>query len=116
MSKIIINVSTTYQAETATKALLTGGFVVKTAQISYNLQKGIPLSEEIDNYPLILEGRLAGVSTSVYVNSVTVGYGGTGPHTLVDILKAAGFEFNENDILTPKLANSDGLIQFELIK
>lgn len=116
MSKIIVSVSTTYQAEAATKALLEGGFVTKIAQIHYNLNKGLPLPEDIHSYPLILEGRLAGVETNIYVNSVSAGYGGTGPHTLVDILKAAGFEFNENDILTPKLANSDGLIQFELIK
>ena len=116
MSKIIISVSTTYQAEAATKALFAGGFVVKTAHINYNLHKGIPLPEEIDNYPLILEGRLAGLSTSVHVNSVTAGYGGTGPNALVDILQAAEFEFEENDILTPRLADSDGLIQFELTK
>ena len=116
MSKIIINTSTSYQAEAATKALLSGGFIAKKAYINYNLKKGVPLPEEVHNYPLILEGRLTGFPINIYVNSVTAGYGGTGPNALVDILNAAGFEFDENDILTPQLAGSNGLIRFELTK
>ena len=47
MSKIIINTSTSYQAEAATKALLSGGFIAKKAYINYNLKKGVPLPEEV---------------------------------------------------------------------
>lgn len=107
MSKIIIEASSSYVAEKATIALLKGGFVAKNAIISYNLNHGLPDIKRHNDYPLILEGQLAGFSTNVHVYSVTAGYGGTGPNTLVKILKFAGFEFDENDILTNRLAISD---------
>lgn len=106
MSKIIIEASTSYVAEDAVMALLKGGFVANTARISYNLSKGLPPVEDTDNYPLILEGKFGFSPVSIYVTSVTAGYGGTGPHTMVDILKAAGFKFDESDILTARFANA----------
>lgn len=105
MSQIIIEANSSYVAENATIALLKGGFVAKNAIISYNLNHGMPDIKRHNDYPLILEGMLAGYSTRVYVYSVTAGYGGTGPNTLVKILKFAGFEFDEADILTDRLAH-----------
>lgn len=116
MSKIIIAGTTTYVAEAATVSLLNGGFVADTAKISYNFLKGLPLIEDTEHYPLILEGRLANSKTSIHVYAVTAGYGGTGPNTLIEILKAAGFDFEENHILTKCLADSTGLIEFTLKK
>lgn len=116
MSKIILAGTTTYVAEAATVSLLKGGFAADTAKISYNQFKGLPLIEDFEHYPLILEGRLANLKTSVYVYSVTAGYGGTGPHTLIEILKAAEFDFEESHILTNCLADSTGLIEFTLKK
>lgn len=105
MSQIIIEANSSYVAENATIALLKGGFVAKNAIISYNLNHGMPDIKRHNDYPLILEGMLAGYSTRVYVYSVTAGYGGTGPNTLVKILRFAGFEFDEADILTDRLAH-----------
>lgn len=115
MSKIIIEASSSYVAENATIALLKGGFVAKNAIISYNLNHGLPDIRRHDGYPLILEGQLAGYTTNVHVYSVTAGYGGTGPNTLVNILKFAGFEFDEADILTNRLAKN-GYINLTLKK
>ena len=106
MSRIIVEASSSYVAEDAVMALLKGRFVAKTARISYNLNKGLPPIENPDKYPLILDGMLGLSPVSVYVTSVTAGYGGTGPHAMVDILKAAGFKFDEDDILTARYANS----------
>ena len=103
MSKIIISASASYLAENATVTLLKGGFSAKTARISYAVANGLPSVKDIENYPLILEGTLGGYSTNIYIYSVTAGYGGTGPLAMVAILKAAGFDFNESDILTEKM-------------
>ena len=103
MSKIIIQANTSYLAEDAVVSLLKGGFSAKTARISYDVSKGLPPVEQVENYPLVLEGFLGHSSVNIHVYSVTAGYGGTGPHTMVDILKAAGFAFDESDILTDKM-------------
>ena len=111
MSRIIIEASTSYLAEDGVMSLLKGGFVAQTARISYSLNHGLPPFEDTDNYPLILNGMFGHYSVSIYVTSVTAGYGGTGPHTMVNILKAAGFNFEESDILTNKKANSSKKIE-----
>ena len=110
MSKIIIEAHASWIATDATLALLKGGFVANTARISYNINHGLPFSEDIDKYPLILEGTLARMPITIHVFSVTAGYGGTGPQAMVEILKAAGFQFDEDDILTNRCANSSSQI------
>ena len=106
MSKIIIDANTSYEAEFSTKALLKGGFVAQVARISYNIGHGLPDFGDEENYPLILEGNFNRYLTKIHVNSVPAGYGGSGPHAMVAILKEAGFQFDEDDILTDRCANS----------
>ena len=113
MSRIIVEAESSYIAEDTVMDLLKGGFNAQTARISYNLRKGLPCSEDTDKYPLIMEGTLGHSYVSIHVTSVTAGYGGTGPHTMVNILKVAGFKFEESDILTDKYADPTG--QIELI-
>lgn len=110
MSRIIVEAVSSDIAEATVIDMLHGGFEAKTARISYNLKKGLPLPEDTDSYPLILEGQLGGSSVSVHVTAVTAGYGGTGPHAMVEVLKEAGFKFEESDILTDRLADSTGQI------
>lgn len=107
MSKIIIEATTSYLAEDSVNALLKGGFIAQNAQVSYNLSRGLPNLEEINLYPLVLEGHLNRLPVKVYVFSVTAGYGGTGPHAMVDILNSAGFQFDSDDILTDRCADSN---------
>lgn len=106
MSKIIIAADTSYVAEDSVMALLKAGFTAKKARISYSLTKGLPPIQEIENYPLILEETLCRAPVSIHVTSVTAGYGGTGPNTMVRILKEAGFKFEESYILTDRMADS----------
>lgn len=116
MSKIIIEAHSSYVAEDATIALLRGGFIAKKARITYNLKGGLPSLEEYNKYPLILEGSMNNLSADIYVYSVTAGYGGTGPNSLVRILKAAKFKFDPKDILTDRLADNVGQIELDLSK
>lgn len=110
MSKIIIKTGSSYVAQNATIALLKGGFVPHIAHISYNVEVGMCDPALVDFYPLIMEGILDNSRVSIHVYSVTAGYNGTGPNTMVAILKAAGFNFEELDILTKRCANSAGQI------
>ena len=110
MSRIIVEATSSDVAKKTVLNILNCGFVANTARISYSLSKGLPQTEDTDDYPLILEGELGKSYVDLHVYSVTAGYGGTGPHAMVDILNAAGFEFNESDILTPNCANSNNQI------
>lgn len=116
MSKIIIYASTSDVAELSAISLLEEYFIAKTARISYNFNEGLPHPQEIDKYPLILEGKVGNWSASVHVYSVSAGYGGTGPNAMVNILKKAGFTFNESDILTKKCADLTGQITLTYIR
>lgn len=116
MSRIIIEASSSWVAEDSIMDLLKGGFSAKTARISYNLSKGLPPEKDTDKYPLILEGTLGRSPVTIHVTSVTAGYGGTGPNTMVRILRAAGFRFEESDILTNKMADSSDNIELTYIR
>lgn len=106
MDQIIISSTTSDAAENAVIALIRNGFVASRAIINYNLLIGLPPINQFDQYPLILEGVFHGYPTKIHVYSVTAGYGGTGPHAMLNILKSAGFRFNEGDILTPRYADA----------
>ena len=110
MSKIIIYASTSDVAELSAISLLEEYFIAKTARISYNFNEGLPHPQDVEKYPLILEGKVGNYSASVHVYAVTAGYGGTGPHAMVNILEKAGFTFDESEILTKKCADSTGQI------
>ena len=111
MADIIeVKASTTYQTEKIVYALLDGGFKAQRAEIRYNKLKGLYGLEELEEYPLTITGMLDRMPTVLKVYCVTAGYGGTGPNTMVDILKHAGFYFDQNDILTERYCNPDGSI------
>lgn len=111
MSRIIVDDSSSDAVVFAVTDMLNGGFIAKTARISYNVNKGLPSPEDTDKFPLILEGTLGSSSVSVHVYSVSAGYGGEGPHAMLDILNAAGFKFKDSDILTTARADSTGQIE-----
>lgn len=113
MSRIVVEASTSDAAVTTILGMLRCGFEANTARISYNLKKGLPAPEDTDMYPLILEGTLKGSSLTIPVYSVSAGYGGTGPHAMVEILNAAGFKFEDSDILTQ--ARADFNDQIDLV-
>ncbi len=46
----------------------------------------------------------------VRIYSLAIGYGGTGPHDLISILKWLGVRYSEEDILTKRLMGDDGRI------
>lgn len=105
MSRMVIDSPTSDSAKEVVIDILKGGFEAHSARIHYSISRGLPRIEDTDKYPLILSGTIKNSDMSIHVYSVTAGYGGTGPHAMVDILKFAGFKFDENDILTNRRAN-----------
>lgn len=100
MDTLALKTETSQQALLCTLALINGGFKATKAKIKYNVSKGLPPMCMEDSYPLILEGYIHKIPTTIKVYGVTAGYNGEGPRALVNILKAAGFVLNYGPILT----------------
>lgn len=64
---------------------------MRHAHIYYDTKKGISLDPGLEKYPLRIEGD----ETILYVNGVTAGYGGEGPHGTETILKMLDFDLTE---------------------
>lgn len=79
-------------------------FTPESFIIKYDLGKGLPNPDDIkeEDYPLIINGKYDGFPFELRVFCVTAGYGGTGPHDMLKIIRTADFPVDEDVILTPK--------------
>ena len=97
--------ATSYMArDIAISVLRSGHFNPEGYTIKYNLGKGLPNPDDIkeEDYPLIISGRYDGFPFELRVFCLTAGYGGTGPHDMLKVLRTGGFPVDEDAILTPK--------------
>ena len=97
--------ATSYMArDIAINVLRSGHFTPNGYTIKYNLGEGLPNPDNMkeDDYPLIISGRYDGFPFELRIFCATAGYGGTGPHDMLKILRTAGFPVDEEAILTPK--------------
>ena len=86
--------ATSYMArDIAINVLRSGHFTPNGYTIKDNMKE--------DDYPLIISGRYDGFPFELRIFCATAGYGGTGPHDMLKILRTAGFPVNEEAILTP---------------
>lgn len=90
----------------------------KSVQIKmdYNLQKGLPDEEQVEAWPfkalLVDEDEMY----EVRIYSLTVGYGGTGPHDFKAILDFFQVPYGENAIFTDAKMGPDGFIRLRYTK
>ena len=97
--------ATSYMArDIAISVIRSGHFNPEGYTIKYNLGKGLPNPDDIkeEDYPLIISGRYDGFPFELRVFCLTAGYGGTGPHDMLKVLRTGGFPVDEDAILTPK--------------
>lgn len=97
--------ATSYMArDIAISVIRSGHFNPERYTIKYNLGKGLPNPDDIkeEDYPLIISGRYDGFPFELRVFCLTAGYGGTGPHDMLKVIRTGGFPVDEDAILTPK--------------
>ena len=97
--------ATSYMArDIAINVLRSGHFTTESFIIKYDLGKGLPNPDNIkeEDYPLIISGRYDGFPFELRVFCLTAGYGGTGPHDMLKVIRTGGFPVDEDAILTPK--------------
>ena len=105
--------ATSYMArDIAINVLRSGHFTPESFIIKYDLGKGLPNPDDIkeDDYPLIISGKYDGFPFELRIFCATAGYGGTGPHDMLKILRTAGFPVDEEAILTPKWSHDRQLL------
>lgn len=86
------------------------GTTITHAIIKYDLIKGIPDTLDYKNYPLKLVGKMSGGSLVIRVNNVVAGSICEESQILKEILSEFGFEFEDNDIFTTKVAKDDMIL------
>ena len=97
--------ATSYLArDIAIDVIRSGHFIPDGYKIKYNLGEGLPNPDEMneEDYPLIITGTYHRSHFELRVFCLTAGYGGSGPHDMLDVLHAIGFPVDEEAILTPK--------------
>lgn len=78
------------------------------ARIRYITSQGIDFDTNALNYPLVI---FTTDNKAFALADVTAGFGGTGPHGMIEVLNYLGFEFDEKEILEHK-----EIVQLDLIK
>lgn len=108
MNEIVLKPPSPAQAAKLVSILLKNGFKPAEATIKYNLKEppSVKLST-VKDFPLILTGTLDGQQMRVSVSQLEVGRYCEGAYALRQILKEAGFYFEEKDLFTTRHFNQD---------
>ena len=96
---IFVNEFSTDKAIFAVEKLIRSGNIKATAfnraEIDYDCAKG--LDWDSNGTPTMFPLKIYGEKISLLVTGVTAGYGGTGPHGTIKIMKMLGFNLTEDD-------------------
>lgn len=98
MNYIVINGSTTDDDVRNFKEIFSK-LTTKDKAVYASVNYKYPIPDEDDmylKYPLVIYTK---DGYAFCIRNVSAGFGGTGPHGMVECLKYAGFEFDENIIL-----------------
>ena len=82
-------------------------------QMDYNAQEGLPSEENAKHWPFKAWVVEDGETYAIRIYSLTVGYGGTGPHDFASILDFFDLPYEEDDIFTKRRMSEDGFIHLK---
>lgn len=112
MIKININEDASYDNLPVLKEILRKhDWDLKYVSMVYNLSKGLPNVDSPESWPFsaVFDGH--GKEVMIRIRTLTVGYGGTGPHDFASILHFLGIQYDEEEIFTKKCMDKDGYIR-----
>ena len=117
MIKINIEEPASYMNLRALEEIVKDEWELKNISISYNPSKGLPEKGDYEKYPfkavLVTEDKQEFVIIRIW--SLTVGYGGSGPHDTASILEFFGMPYIEEDIYTKRREDRNGNISLNYI-
>ena len=81
--------------------------------IAYPLKKDYKKNSlKVNNFPLTILGYIDDVPIELRVYPISIGYNGPAPNSLINILKNAGFTFNEEVLLSKKYSKYKKIVLF----
>lgn len=110
MIKIDINEAGSYYNLEALKKVWHESWKLQNVEVNWNT-KELPDDRKPETWPfkaIFSDGR---DEIIVRIFSLSVGYGGTGPHDLASILEWLGVRYYEDDIFTKRAIGNDGWIR-----
>ena len=110
MIEINIKEPCSYYNLEALKKVLNEDWKLNNVAIEWNTRE-LPDDRNPDTWPFkatFFNGRY---EICVRIYSLAVGYGGSGPHDLDEILDFLGVKYNEKDIFTKRAEGNDGWIR-----
>ena len=86
-------------------------------EMIYNPEKGLTWEEDKENWPFY--ARLVDVDGKIYVvriYTLTVGYGGSGPHDFASILDFFHIRYYPNEVFTKLRMDENGFIHLKYMR
>lgn len=112
MIRIDIKEAASYNNLEALKKVWHDSWRLQSVEIDWDTHS-LPDDRNPETWPLKATFLDERTEIIVRIYSLAVGYGGTGPHDLVSILKWMGVRCSEEDILTKRLMGDDGWIRIK---
>ena len=84
---------------------------LKKVSITYNPSRGLPNPFLVDKWPFKAIFEIDGKEVVIWIYSLTVGYGGSGPHDLASILDFLGVAYTDEEVFTTRHMDYDGYIR-----
>ena len=79
--------------------------------INYPLKKFQPKSSlKVDHFPLTISGYIENIPIELRIFPISIVYNGSEPISLINVLKTAGFTFNEDIILSKKYSKNKKIV------
>ena len=114
MINIFIQENVSYNNLDALKEILRGrNWKLKDVSIIYNPARGLSNPYFIDKWPFKANFDIDGKEVAIWIYTLTVGYGGTGPHDLASILNFLGVSYADEEIFTKRKMDYDGYIRLK---
>lgn len=116
MDTILVKSTSTQLTTDTIFDLFDSGFIATFAIVKDCLRRKQRSKDDKNDYPLTLVGHFNNCPMVVKVFCVSAGFDCVESHTLIEILKYAGFEFEETDILTDSCVDSSGNVLLNYCK
>ena len=98
MLKININEAASYDNLPVLKEILRKhDWRLKYISMIYSPSKGLPSSENPDEWPFLAVFDGGDKEVQIHIYTLTLGYGGTGPHDFASILDYFGVAYDEDE-------------------
>lgn len=115
METIALKTYTSYEVLSDLRKIMKDSWILQEVRMDYDT-RNLPEECIIDSYPVTLIFEEFEKKFAVKILSLSVGYGGSGPHDFSKLLEFFDIQYNEEDIFTKRSMEKDGHIRLVYTK